>query len=169
MLPTARKLNLAVHVTFSAAWLGAVVAYLSLAIVALTSHDAQLVRAALLGTELIGWFVIVPCALATLLVGIVQSLGTEWGLLRHYWVAAKFVLTTVATAILLGHMRTVSRVARIAQESPSGDLGVLPLQLLVHAVAGLAVLLTATALSVFKPWGRTPYGRRKQAAPPPMA
>jgi hypothetical protein len=31
-----------------------------------------------------------------------------------------------------------------------------------HAAGGLLVLLAATTLSVYKPWGMTPYGRRKQ-------
>jgi hypothetical protein len=34
------------------------------------------------------------------------------------------------------------------------------LELLVHAGGGLVVLLIITVLSVFKPWGKTPYGRR---------
>jgi hypothetical protein len=34
--------------------------------------------------------------------------------------------------------------------------------MLPHAPGGLLVLLAATTLSVYKPWGMTPYGRRKQ-------
>jgi len=41
-------------------WLGAVVAYLALALVGLTSPSAQMVRAAYLAMEVIGWYVIVP-------------------------------------------------------------------------------------------------------------
>lgn len=37
-----RKFTLTAHVIFSVGWLGAVVAYLTLAIAALTSHDVQL-------------------------------------------------------------------------------------------------------------------------------
>ena len=92
-----RKLALTAHITFSVGWLGAVVAYLALAIVGLTSRDAQIVRAAYLSMELIGWFVIVPFSLAALLTGLVQSLGTQWGLFRHYWILVKFLLTTGAT------------------------------------------------------------------------
>jgi hypothetical protein len=49
--------------------------------------------------------------------------------------------------------------------SPSwsrAEADVLPIQLVVHAAGGIMVLLVIVALSVFKPWGRTPYGRRKQ-------
>lgn len=97
MTPRLRKFALTAHITFSVGWLGAVVPYLALAIVGLTSHDAQMVRAAYLSMELIGWFVIVPLSLAALLSGLVQSLGTPWGLFRHWWIVVKFLLTTGAT------------------------------------------------------------------------
>jgi len=164
MTPRLRKFALTAHVTFSVGWLGAIVAYLALAIAGLISHDAQTVRAAYLSMELIGWFVIVPFSLAALLTGLVQSLGTQWGLFRHYWVLVKFLLTTGATIILLLHMQAVIRMAGVAAEMTlsSADLRALRIQLVVHAAGGLLVLLAATTLSVYKPWGMTPYGRRKQ-------
>ena len=33
--------------------------------------------------------------------GLVQSLGTEWGLFRYYWIVAKLSLTVVATMVLM--------------------------------------------------------------------
>lgn len=42
MTPRLRKFTLTAHVIFSVGWLGAVVACLTLAIAALTSHDVQL-------------------------------------------------------------------------------------------------------------------------------
>jgi len=167
MTPRLRKFALTTHVTFSVGWLGAVLAYLPLAITGLTSHDAQTVRAAYLSMEMIGWFVIVPCCFAALLTGLVQSLGTEWGLFRHYWILVKFLLTITATIILLLHMPTITRMARLAAEMtlPIATFGEIQRQLLVHAAGGLLVLLTVTALSVYKPWGLTPYGRRKMLQP----
>jgi hypothetical protein len=61
----------------------------------------------------------VPFCLTGVAAGLIQSLETEWGLFRHYWIATKFVLTTAATAILLAHMRTVSRVADLAKTDAS--------------------------------------------------
>ncbi|MGH7798088.1 MAG: hypothetical protein ACREQ2_24770 [Candidatus Binatia bacterium] len=164
MTPRLRKFALTAHITFSVGWLGAVVAYLALAIVGLTSHDAQMVRAAYLSMELIGWFVIVPFSLAALLTGLVQSLGTQWALFRHYWILVKFLLTTGATVVLLRHMQAVSGMSGIAAETTlsTGDFRALRIQLVVHAAGGLLVLLAAATLSVYKPWGMTPYGRRKQ-------
>jgi acid phosphatase family membrane protein YuiD len=148
MTPRLRKFALTAHVTFSVGWLGAVVAYLALAIAALTSKDAQVVRTGYLAMELIGWFVIVPLSLAALLTGLVQSLGTEWGLFRHYWILVKLLLTIGAITILLLHMPAVRRMSGAKAE-------------VIHAGGGLLVLLAATTLSVYKPWGKTWYGRRK--------
>ena len=64
MTPRLRKFGLTAHVMFSVGWLGAVAAYLALAIAGLTSQDAQMVRAAYLAMKLIGWSVIVPLSLA---------------------------------------------------------------------------------------------------------
>lgn len=168
MTPRLRKLALTAHITFSVGWLGAVAAYLALAIAGLTSKDAQTVRAAFFAMELIGWFVIVPCSLIALATGLVQSLGTEWGLFRHYWILAKFLLTIGGITVLLLHMPAVSRMAGVAAGAPlfSGAFGGLQHPtFVVHASGGLLVLLAATVLSVYKPWGMTPYGRHKISQP----
>jgi hypothetical protein len=50
--PLPRKFALTAHVTFSVGWLGAVAAFLALAIAGLTSPDAQMVQAAYLAMDL---------------------------------------------------------------------------------------------------------------------
>ncbi len=163
MKPGARKLVLTAHVTSSVGWLGSVVVFLVLAIAGLTSGDAQLARAAYLSLELIGWVVIVPASLASLLTGVVQSVGTPWGLLRHHWIVLKLVLTVGATLLLLLHTRAIGRAADLAAGSVSGTpFRSLQIQLLVDAGLAVLVLLVATTVSVYKPWGRTRYGRRKE-------
>src|SRR5487761_163405 len=164
MTPALRKLNLTAHVSSSVGWLGAVAGFLALAIAALTSHDVQLVRASCLAMNLIAWFVIVPFAFASLLTGIVQSLGTEWGFFRHYWILTKLMLSVFATTVLLTKMKLIGRVAGAATETvfAGADLGHARIGLVVHSGGGLLVLLMAATLSVYKPWGLTPYGRRKR-------
>jgi hypothetical protein len=164
MAPGLRKFMLTVHLTLSVGWIGAVVAYLALGVSAVTSQDAQTVRAAWIAMELTGWFVIVPLALAALLTGLVMSLGTQWGLFRHYWVLITLVLTVFATTILLLHMPTVSFIADVAREADGAGLGGLGGDLF-HAGVGLLVLLVITVLNVYKPRGMTPYGWRKQHEP----
>jgi len=157
--PRLQKFALLAHLTFSLGWLGAVVAYLALAIGGFSSHDAEMMRAAYLSMELIGWYVIVPFSFATLLSGLVQSLATRWGLFRHWWIVAKLLLTIFAIVILLLHMRDMSHVSRRAAETTMSSANFVPD--LIHAGGGLLVLLAATTLSVFKPWGMTPWTRRQ--------
>lgn len=166
MTPWLRKLALTAHVTSSVGWLGAVAGFLALAVVGLTSPDAQTVRAAYLAMELTGWYVILPFSLASLLTGLVQSLGTTWGLFRHYWVLIKLLMSVVATVLLLVHLQPTSWMARAAAEATlSGDdLRGVRIQLVADAGAAVLVLLVASTLSVYKPRGLTRYGWRKQQA-----
>ena len=118
MAPWLRKLLLTAHVTFSVGWLGSIVPYLALAIAGLTSQDPHIIRAAYLSMGLIASFVIVPLSLAALLTGLVQSVATPWGLFRHWWIIVKFILTSAGTAILLNHLPTITRMSRMATDSP---------------------------------------------------
>jgi hypothetical protein len=164
MTPGIRKFALTTHVASSVGWLGAVAAFLALAIAGLGSLDTQIVRAAYLAMHLTTWFVIVPLSMAALLTGIVQSLGTPWGLFAHYWVVTKLLLTVLATIILLVHTQPIDLVAAVAAQTTlgPGDLRQLRMQLVGDACAALFVLLVTTALSVYKPWGMTSYGLRRQ-------
>jgi uncharacterized protein YhhL (DUF1145 family) len=164
MSPGLRKFALTVHVTSSIGWFGAVAAFLALAVAGLTSQDVKYVRAAYLAMELTTWFVIVPLALASLLTGLVSSLGTKWGLFRYYWVLVKLLITILATIILLVHTQPMSLLAGVAAKTTafSTDLHRLQILMVVASGAALLVLLVLTALSVYKPQGITPYGWRKQ-------
>ena len=164
MAPRLRKFALTAHVASSVGWLGAVAGFLALAVAGLTSRDAQMVCAAYLAMELTTWFVIVPLSFAAPLTGLVQALGTTWGLFRHYWVLVKFLITIPSTIFLLFHMQPISRLAGVAAETTlsSADLHGLRIQLAADAGAALLVLLVATTLAVYKPQGMTGYGARKQ-------
>ena len=162
--PRLRKAVLTAHITFAVGWLGAVAAFLPLAIVGLTSQDAQMVRAVYLAMSLIARFVIVPLSFAPLLTGPVLSLGTPWGLFRHYWILAKLLITIFSTIILQIHMRPISLLADAAAQGASfgADLHSMQLQMVIASAAALVALLVATTLGVYKPRGMTAYGWRKQ-------
>ena len=165
MTPWVRKLALTTHVTASVGWSGALAVFLAHNIVAMTSEDVQIVRAASLAMGLTAWFVILPLSLTSLVTGIVQALGTAWGLFRHYWVVVKLSLTVFATVVLLLKLAPISDLASAAAQPAFSriDFGELKVSLLVHAGVGLLVLLTITTLALYKPAGLTAYGRRKQA------
>lgn len=164
MTPSISKFALTAHITFSVSWLGAVAGFLALAVHGLTVQDAQLVRGFYLAMGVIGWYVIVPLCLASLATGFIQSLGTQWGLFRHYWVLTKFILTVVSTLILFAFTRTLGDIGILAADTtlPVDELRKLSQSPVLHSGGGLLVLLVNTILSVYKPWGRTKYGQRKQ-------
>jgi hypothetical protein len=159
MPPTLRKIVLTTHVTTSVGWLGAVLGYIALDVATVAVQDVTTVRGAYTAMNLTVRYAIVPLALASVVVGIINALGTSWGLFRHYWVLMKLILTVVATIVLLTETQSVSHLADLAQSSPD------PRGLsntLVHSGGGLLILLTTAVLSVFKPRGLTRYGWRKQ-------
>jgi hypothetical protein len=164
MRPSLRKFVRTAQITFTVGWLGAVAGFLVLAIAGLTSQDAQIVRASYLAMELMTRFIIVPLSLAPLLLtGPILSLGTPWGLFRHYWIVIKLLINILSTIILLVHLQPINYLARVAAERTlsSADRS-LQIQLVVAAGAGLLALLVATALAVYKPRGMTTYGWRIQ-------
>jgi hypothetical protein len=161
--PELRKLVLTAHISVSAGWLGAIVGFLALAVAGVTSENPQTVRATYLAMELMGWYALVPLALASLATGLIQSLGSTWGLFRHYWVVFKLLINVFATIVLLMYTQTLDSLAQAATESSGGDISALrTASPLLHACAALLLLLAATVLAVYKPSGLTPYGRRKR-------
>ena len=159
-----RKATLTVHVVTSVGWLGAVIASLALAVDALQNATDPLIVVGIDRTlQAIGWSTLVPLSFASLLTGVIQALGTRWGLLRHYWVLAKLVMNVIANVVLLLYMQTLDALAdRPADAAPSTAVVASPV---VHSAAALMLLLTATVLSIFKPPGTTNRrGRRPTQA-----
>jgi hypothetical protein len=160
-----RKLALAVHLTCSVGWIGAVFAYVVLDLTVASSRDPDVIRSAWFGMGAITSRVIVPFAGASVLTGFVVSLGTPWGLLRHWWVVISLLLTLFAALVLFTEAGFIARAAERASDPAvsSADLLALP-HTLPHSVGGLAVLLIVQVLNVYKPKGLTPYGWRRQQA-----
>jgi hypothetical protein len=162
MQPGLRKFALTAHVTSSVGWLGSIVGFLALAIAGLTSQDIQLVRSSHLAMNLIAWYVIIPFSFASLLTGLVSSLGTKWGLFRHYWVVFKLLINVFANIVLLMYVPTLDYFAELAADSTSNLQMLRDPSAVLHSSLALLLLLVATVLGLYKPRGLTPYGRRKQ-------
>jgi hypothetical protein len=160
MPPALRRAMLAAHIICSVGWLGAAAAYLALGVAAEVSTQPQVIRAAWIAMELSGWFVIVPFGCLGYLTGLVLSLGTPWGLFKHYWVVIALVLTTLSLAVLLLHMPSISALAALARTADDAVVsrlgGDVP-----HPALGLLVLIVVTVLNVHKPRGLTPYGQKQ--------
>ena len=147
-----RKLLLASHLVASLGWLGALAVFFAHAAASVASADGEIVRAASIAMGITAWFVILPLSLAAVATGVVQALASAWGVLRHYWIVFKLLLTAVATIVLLLKLAPISHLAANAA-SASPDLAALRISLLAHAAGGLVVLLVVTVLAVYKPAG----------------
>ena len=131
---------------------------------ALHTADTTTSRSLYVAMEVLGRAVLVPLALASLATGLLQSLGTAWGLFQHWWVVVKLGLTVVSTAVLLAYTPTLTLLADAARH-PAGAAGPLPSgSPVLHSAAALLVLLGAAVLSIVKPRGLTRYGWRRQHA-----
>lgn len=160
-----RKLALTIHITFSVGWFGAVAVFLALSIAGFTSQNPQIVRASYVAMGLSAWLVILPACCGAFLTGLIQSLATQWGLFKHYWLVVKLFLTILCTLALILHMQPISYIADVASMQPLSDteLRGLRIQLIFDAGAALLVLLIIIAVSVYKPWGKINYRATTEA------
>ena len=167
MTLTLRKLTLTAHVIFSIGWIGAVAAFLILSIAGLTSQSPETVRGVYTSMDLISRFVIIPMCFAALATGIVDAFVTPWSLFRYYWVVVKFALTLMATFLLLMHQNAIARAAKwvcgaAATQLFGADFGPLKTELVQKSALAVVLLTGIAILGIYKPWGLTAYGRRKE-------
>jgi len=164
--PRARKLLLTVHVCASVGWIGVEAVLITLGVTGLTTGEPALLRTSYAAMGLLGATILVPTAVAALVTGVVLSLGTRWGLVRHWWVTAKLAITAVMVAgSTFGLNPTLQEAAHQAaaltgEAVTSADLGGLRFEVAFLPVLALVLLIAATALSTYKPWGLTALGRR---------
>ncbi|MGH3910976.1 MAG: hypothetical protein ACRDRM_09115 [Pseudonocardiaceae bacterium] len=171
MSPRVYKFLLAAHIMVSVGWLGIVIAKLVLGIAAVTSDAADISVALYVSMDVLN-VAFPPLAIGTIATGVLLSLGTKWGLLRHYWVAAKLVLTVgvIVTAVQIGD-RFVRQSASAPPSRATGvgtilDVAAAPTTLLLSlSVVHVLMLAVATVVSVYKPWGKTWFGRARTVRP----
>lgn len=158
MGPRLRRLVLVTHVVTSVGWLGAVAVFLALAVLGLSSADPSTVRGAYLVMRPTGTFVLVPLAVASLATGVISGIGTSWGLVKHYWVLIKLLITAASTLVLVLYLQTFKLLAQTAAD-PTADLdAVRNLSPALHSGLALLALVVTTVLAVYKPKGLTGLG-----------
>ncbi|MBW7475697.1 hypothetical protein K0T92_13165 [Paenibacillus oenotherae] len=163
--PSLRKLVLTIHVITTMGWLGSAAAYIPIAAYVLNNQDADMIRSAIQIMSLVANVIVLPVAFASLLTGVGLSLGTRWGLFRHYWIFFKLLFTVIAVVMLVAYIQELSHAASIASKSTlsNADISMLKDSIhIVHPSGGLLIVVVAAVLSVYKPKGMTRYGWRKQ-------
>jgi hypothetical protein len=153
---TARKSVLLVHIASAGAWLGVDVVMGVLVLTALVSDDGRTKALAFRALELVAVGPLLVLGLLCLLSGVLLGLGSRYGLLRYWWVAAKLALNLVLTALVL--VALAPEVAAHADQARQAEAGLpVPLevgQLIFPPIVSPAALLVAMVLAIFKPWGR---------------
>jgi hypothetical protein len=152
----AHKVALVAHVLSSVGWFGIAVAVACAGLTAAATDDPPLALSLYRTIEAAPGLSI-PAGLLAIGTGVILSLGTRYGLVRHWWVVAKIA---IAVAVVVTDAAIVSRVAHDAAMTADPTA-----PLYGSTVAHVVVLAVATVLSVFKPGGRTPWGRRRLAGP----
>jgi len=149
----ARTALLTLHVVMSVGWLWLDGSLVALEAVRLFHNNPVVKGDATTATAVIVW-VLIPVVFMSLASGLVLALFTPWGLVRHWWVLVKCGIAAVLT--ITGSMLLLPRIQGMA--AGMGDLA--ELRTLIARSCALILLIVATGLSVMKPWGQTPRGRR---------
>jgi hypothetical protein len=162
--PSMYKFLLALHIMVSVGWLGTAYAKFILQLAAMMTNDPD-ISISIYSTMKNLSIAFPILAIPTIITGVLLSLSTKWGLIKYYWVVTKFVLSVgvIVTAISLdGHFidQSISALSGQAMDKSMGTST--PTILLISlTVAHLIMLGAATFISVYKPWGKTWFGRRK--------
>jgi hypothetical protein len=145
-----RRFTLVAHVLSSVGWFGVAIMVLFLTVLAQGATDDTFARAAYRIVETSLW-VSVPIGAVAGATGVVLGLGTKWGVARHWWVVLKEI--AFVPLVVTDFLVVAPSAHDAARGAGAGDLG--------PVVAHCVILALATIVSIVKPFGRTPHGRRR--------
>jgi hypothetical protein len=154
LAPRARRIVATAHIVTGVGLLGATASTLLLAVSAAASDDLAFAHSVYRLMSLQSAVFGIPLSMLALLTGVVLGLGTTWGVLRQWWTTAKLAL--ILGVVLNGALMIGPSVSALQQDPAAAGT---QSRLVLAAALSVAMLLTATTLSVFKPGGRL---RRRQ-------
>ena len=165
---SARKLTLTVHIISAIGWIGVDFVLFVFALNGMTSDDPDTIALSYRAIEMFAVVLLVPLGLVSLASGLLLGWGSKYGLLRYHWVLWKLILNVVLTTLVVFLLRPgVNEAADLVAETPttiSDELAQAQSNLIFPPTVSITVLTFATVLAVYKPWGRTGYGRRRLEA-----
>jgi hypothetical protein len=161
-----RRTVLAVHVLCGVGWMGLDLGLVVLVVAGAASDSGVTVAGAYTAVRLVVPVVVPVLATGMLLTGLLLGWGTKWGVLQWTWVVTKLVIGIVLTALVF--VLLVPSALSIPQDL-SGDaaevrdaVGTATRNLLFPPLVSFAALGSALVLSIWKPWGRTPWARHRR-------
>lgn len=151
-----RKTVLVLHIVSAGAWIGLDVVMAVAVFTAFTTGNRQTEAIAYQMLELFVLWPMFACGLVSLLTGLLLGMGTKYGLVRFWWVAVKLVINLLMCTLVLVALRPgVHSVADQGREIAAGSpVEVAVGEMLYPPIVSPTLLLVATVLAVFKPWGR---------------
>jgi predicted lysophospholipase L1 biosynthesis ABC-type transport system permease subunit len=92
-----------------------------------------------------------PLSFLVWAVGVLNALLTPWGLFRHWWVVVKLAVTTLMVVLVVLALRPgLTLMGEAGADLPDADRT----GALFPPVVSTTLMLVATVLSTYKPWGR---------------
>jgi hypothetical protein len=163
----ARKLTLTVHIVSAIGWIGVDFVLFVFALTGLLSDDPTTLATCYRAIDMFAVVLLLPLGLLSLATGLLLGWGTKYGIFRYHWVLWKLILNTVLTSLVLVLLRPGVAEAADAVDGPAATLQdrLAEVQaqsnLIFPPTVSITALTFATVLAVYKPWGRTAYGRRR--------
>ncbi len=162
-----RRATVFVHVLVAIAWVGVDLVVGALSLTGLRTEDPRTMATAYTAIGMFAVPLMLALGLLTLATGVTLSLGTRYGLLRHWWVVVKLVANLVLTVLVVVALRPVlaEATAQAATVDPSlpGRLARVRVDLVFPPLVSTTTLLAAAWLGWYKPWGTTRPAPRRRA------
>ena len=162
---SARKLTLTIHIITALGWIGVDFVLFVFAVTGMTSDDPTTLAMCYRAIDLFAVVLLLPLGLLSLASGLLLGWGSKYGSLRYRWVFWKLVLNLVLTTLVVVLLRPAVSDAADAVAGPTATLNdrldQAQSNLIFPPTVSITALTLATVLAVYKPWGRTKYGRRR--------
>jgi len=162
---SARKLTLTIHIITALGWIGVDFVLFVFAVTGMTSDDPTTLAMCYRAIDLFAVVLLLPLGLLSLASGLLLGWGSKYGILRYRWVFWKLVLNLVLTTLVVVLLRPAVSDAADAVAGPTATLNdrldQAQSNLIFPPTVSITALTIATVLAVYKPWGRTKYGRRR--------
>ncbi len=161
---TARRWWLVTHILCGVGWMGADVVLALLVVTARLTDDGVLVSSIYTVLRLVIPWAVPFLAGGMLVTGVVLGWATHYGLAQWWWVLVKLCVGVVLTALVFLLLVPGALTLPVGLTGTADDVraaaGSAGTDLMFPPFVSFAALAFALVLSVLKPWGRTPWGRR---------